>query len=1224
LASFNFYNSGRAFDGLSGRAINSRDARNYLYAYGVIEGSNNSSVQFNGAQRSYIEVSGSQAGASTTAFRLGSGSDSLSIYAYGYQAPGSKAITATALRGSTTKQGEQLSQIDLGNGNNSASFSSNAWGQARQDWSFNQRSLRWEPVWREAARQAVSVGVSQYSISAGSGNDNLRFESSASAQRSESTAVFNTRINSGAGNDNVIVSAWAEGTQEVLSTGLKGSRVLADQKRNTLDTGLGDDYLEISANANGISNGRWLRGARSNRSNWVNDVQIANRATAIGVDSYTVTTGAGNDRINIDASASAANPLAVGIQFSTLDSGSGNDSINIHANTRNNLQIDPAYGAISSTITTGTGDDYLSIGAFSTGLASLEAIGLKGGSTRADESRSVVDTGSGNDTINISANANGVNNNRWNWGNPQIAEEAVAIGVDSYTIRSGDGSDNISINASASASNPLAVGIQYSTLDSGSGADNVSIWADSRDNVRVDPAYGALSSIITTGTGDDYLSIGASATGLASLEAIGLKGGTTRADQSRSVVDTGSGNDTINISANANGVNNNRLNWWSPQIADEGVAIGVDSYTIRTGSGDDSFSVSASASAATPLAIGMRDSQLITHTGNDQIDVSAQTSNTRRVDPAIGLQVTKIDSGEGNDYLYINTSAVGQGELQSIGLDGGEFYTQYLNSEISTGNGDDQVRINTSSSGQSQGWWWGLSGDASSKSIQSYQINLGDGNNLLQVNTYARGETASSISLSDTYVTAGSGDDIVELSSWIDSAQAQGASLVLVDSSIDLGEGNNSITLSGTTLNSWIRAGDGWDTLTNLFIRQGDIQRVSFAPSSYIELFGYSEELEEASPGAVSLLLEYTYNGESFDITLEGLDYFFFSDAEFGVDQLMAWAENFDSDNTYYPSTSAEALALIDSTEFFVTDSGSISTADWTKLISYAYGTGSGFTNNFIYDVYLDANLGDFASSIWMETLSEIDALISLDFNYTSDVNAAHLVISNASLDAETLGVNTKYLEAGSSLTSGNYQTIQIDSAQLEGLSSELYYSNYKHVALHEISHAVGLEHPFEESDGDIWIGSDPEDPFNSGPTTSETVMAYRSDPNLPGLGPSTLSSVDIEALQSIWGSEDNSVAIGSSLINSLDSAELSDAITGLGADFVVSNSKAVIQENYEINTASSAINSFDASMNGTTHVADSSSSFIAPYTTTESIPTISMATDTSSAIISAPSTTTL
>ena len=68
---------------------------------------------------------------------------------------------------------------------------------------------------------------------------------------------------------------------------------------------------------------------------------------------------------------------------------------------------------------------------------------------------------------------------------------------------------------------------------------------------------------------------------------------------------------------------------------------------------------------------------------------------------------------------------------------------------------------------------------------------------------------------------------------------------------------------------------------------------------------------------------------------------------------------------------------------------------------------------------------------------------------------------------------------------------------------------------LHEFGHALGLEHPFDNTDGDC-IGST--DPWSNGSAhTGHTLMAYR---NPPGKVKTFFTELDIAALQAIWGTD--------------------------------------------------------------------------------------------------------
>ena len=141
-------------------------------------------------------------------------------------------------------------------------------------------------------------------------------------------------------------------------------------------------------------------------------------------------------------------------------------------------------------------------------------------------------------------------------------------------------------------------------------------------------------------------------------------------------------------------------------------------------------------------------------------------------------------------------------------------------------------------------------------------------------------------------------------------------------------------------------------------------------------------------------------------------------------------------------------------------------------------------------------------------TINRVDNLIDLDFQ---EVNSSVLadvdlyydseIDPNASGSGQTLGL---------AITSGSNWELFVNKPQLE---NDKAYRHY--VLLHEFGHALGLEHPFEDSDGDVFNGIT--DPWTSA-YPENTVMAYRSPSE--GSWPDFYTQNDVSALQSIWGKE--------------------------------------------------------------------------------------------------------
>ena len=63
----------------------------------------------------------------------------------------------------------------------------------------------------------------------------------------------------------------------------------------------------------------------------------------------------------------------------------------------------------------------------------------------------------------------------------------------------------------------------------------------------------------------------------------------------------------------------------------------------------------------------------------------------------------------------------------------------------------------------------------------------------------------------------------------------------------------------------------------------------------------------------------------------------------------------------------------------------------------------------------------------------------------------------------------------------------------------------------HELLHVLGLEHTFDDSDGDFYLSTDP----NLSATPEETVMSYRTPISEY---PSDITEADYTALETIWG----------------------------------------------------------------------------------------------------------
>ena len=148
----------------------------------------------------------------------------------------------------------------------------------------------------------------------------------------------------------------------------------------------------------------------------------------------------------------------------------------------------------------------------------------------------------------------------------------------------------------------------------------------------------------------------------------------------------------------------------------------------------------------------------------------------------------------------------------------------------------------------------------------------------------------------------------------------------------------------------------------------------------------------------------------------------------------------------------------------------------------------------------------------FLEQLWRLDQLISLDF-YFLDHNNGSLI--DIYFDSEIeLGTSSTVL----GLAVPNHVSSSDPDNPYEGLWWEIFLNapnlssdegQLRYALIHEFGHALGLEHPFDDFDDDVW-GT-----VNDGPDGDITVMSY-----IPPAGswPDFYSPLDRAALATIWG----------------------------------------------------------------------------------------------------------
>ena len=149
--------------------------------------------------------------------------------------------------------------------------------------------------------------------------------------------------------------------------------------------------------------------------------------------------------------------------------------------------------------------------------------------------------------------------------------------------------------------------------------------------------------------------------------------------------------------------------------------------------------------------------------------------------------------------------------------------------------------------------------------------------------------------------------------------------------------------------------------------------------------------------------------------------------------------------------------------------------------------------------VYIDNSFTVRERTYITNMIRETDKIIGINFAFTTNKKIADIKFSqNNNFNDRVLGDTTYTCENG--------WNIKVNRTQS--------FKDKKWTILHEFGHALGLEHPFDDSDGDCY---ETNYMFSSyGGNSDDSVMAYMHGEVNPY--PSFWTSNDQNALQDIWG----------------------------------------------------------------------------------------------------------
>jgi len=348
----------------------------------------------------------------------------------------------------------------------------------------------------------------------------------------------------------------------------------------------------------------------------------------------------GEARVDSNASLAGNDLIAIDGLDIIITSGSGNDRIE-------------TYGALAGNITTGAGNDAVSI---NTGADDANGIDSKGETGATVEAVSTISTGTGNDTVfaaNLAAIEDIETARNQTFGEAKAATVTTGEGDDTVTVTSLDSADDYSNGASLLAQWDDLVYVKGATVTTGDGSDTVT-FTTVAEGASVDTGAGAdqikvtlsaqSGAVLAADRNADQITLN-TATVTGNTNEVGLDGAV---DRLGAVVEAGEGEDTISFTEV------NTLNGTTETTAAAYSLVGRDAV-LRGGAGTDTLNVTAFDAVTVTTTTTMTDQDSLAT--DVQTDINANVTGVETANFTIANQINDDTADSAKINVALNLAA---------------------------------------------------------------------------------------------------------------------------------------------------------------------------------------------------------------------------------------------------------------------------------------------------------------------------------------------------------------------------------------------------------------------------------------------------------------------------------------------------------------------------------------------------------------------------------------